>query len=149
MKKFFFVMFAALLGLGINANAQTWGIGGKFGADNGFNLKNYNGTNAMELVAAAHRGGFNLLGLYEWNVEIGNGFTLYYGFGANVGAWDKDDDDDSDEFGLGIDGVIGVEWKLPNNIPVALVLDYTPQLQLIPETEFWAKGFSFGIKYIW
>ncbi len=149
MKKILFVMFAAFLAIGVDANAQSWGAGLKVGSDYGINVKRYMGGNAWEVVGAFHRGGFNVLGLYEWNISLGNGFTFYYGFGANLGVWDKNDDDDSSDFGLGIDGVVGVEWQLPNNIPFALTLDWTPQFQLIPETEFWAKGISFGIKYVW
>ncbi len=149
MKKILFVMFAAIFAMGINANAQSWGAGLKVGADFGFNVKRYMGGNSWEMVGAFHRGGFSLLGLYEWNQSLGNGFTFYYGLGANIGVWDKNDDDDSSDLGVGIDGVIGIEWKLPNNIPFTLSLDWAPQFQLIPETEFWAKGFSLGIRYVW
>ena len=49
--------------------------------------------------------------------------------------------------GLGIDGVIGVEWKIPS-APFALSLDWKPSFELLPDTGLWFKGFGFGVKYL-
>lgn len=146
MKKILIVFAVAMMAILPSVNAQNWGIGGKFGSDNGLNIKKYQGGTALEGVFAIHKHGFSATGLYEWNKELGSGFNLYYGLGATLGYWDNDDDES--ELGLGIDGIIGIEWFIPN-VPIALALDWMPQFQLIPETEFWAEGLSLSIKYVW
>ena len=103
------------------------------------------GANALDFHGHFHNHGFQISGLYEWNQGLGYGFTLYYGFGACLGAWDDDKDDMS--LGLGIDGIIGVEWKIPS-APFALSLDWKPSFELVPETELYFKGFGLGIKYL-
>ena len=77
---------------------------------------------------------------------MGSGFTLYYGVGAGLGAWNGDGDGDM-AFGLDIEGIVGVEWKIPS-VPLALSLDYRPAFEILPTTGFYAKGFAFGVKYL-
>ena len=50
-------------------------------------------------------------------------------------------------FGLDIEGIVGVEWKIPS-VPLALSLDYRPAFEILPTTGFYAKGFAFGVKYL-
>ena len=145
MKKVFILLAVAFVA--INVNAQNWGIGAKFGWDSGLNIKKYNGGTNYEGVIDLHNHGFRVVGLYEWDKELGSGFHLYYGLGANLGVWDNEKDESS--FGLGVSGVIGVEWHFPNNIPLTLALDWTPTFELIPETEFWERGLGLSIKYVW
>lgn len=147
MKKILFVAVVALLSAlpFQKAEAQNWGIGVRGGVDYGLTVKKYMGANALDFHGHFHNHGFQISGLYEWNQGLGNGFTLYYGFGACLGAWDNDKDDMS--LGLGIDGIIGVEWKIPS-APFALSLDWKPSFELVPETELYFKGFGLGIKYL-
>lgn len=149
MKKFLLLIAVAFMA--VSVNAQSWGIGIKGGADYGLNIKKYNGGNNLEAVIDFHSHGFRLTGLYEWDQELGSGFHLYYGFGANLGLWERwvEEHHDGDaEFGLGISGVLGIEWHLPNNIPLTLAVDWTPSFELIPETGFWWKGIAGSIKYV-
>ncbi len=147
MKKILFVAVVALLSAlpFQKAEAQNWGIGLRGGWDYGLTLKKYMGANNLDFQLNIHNGGFNASGLYEWNQGLGNGFTLYYGFGASIGAWNNEKDDMA--LGLGIDGVIGVEWKIPS-APFALSLDWKPSFELLPDTGLWFKGFGFGVKYL-
>ncbi|MBO6117940.1 MAG: hypothetical protein J6P44_05280 [Bacteroidales bacterium] len=144
MKKMIVLLAIAFTAVGVNA--QQWGVGVKAGWDYGLNIKKYNGATNYEAVMDFHDHGFRVLGLYEWDKELGNGFHLYYGLGANVGVWGKDDDSG---FGLGLDGVIGIEWHLPNDIPFTISLDWTPSLELIPSSRFYAKGLGLSVKYVW
>ena len=53
--------------------------------------------------------GFNIYALYERTIPvIGEGFEFYYGAGANLGSWDYDDG----EFTFGVNGIIGLEYKI-------------------------------------
>ena len=49
------------------------------------------------------------------------------------------------KFAFGIDGVIGLEYKIPS-IPLAFSLDYKPNLNLIEKTKFHALDFGLGVK---
>lgn len=153
MKKILFVLLIALMAISTDALAQrrghsasNWGAGIKVGSDYGVNIKKYMGSNALEFVGAIHEDGFALTGLYEYNTSLGYGFSFYYGYGISLGVWEDDHDDG--KMGIGIDGIIGVEWQLPNNIPLTMAIDWMPQFELIPETDFWAKGLSFSVKYM-
>ncbi|MBR1627619.1 MAG: hypothetical protein IJ681_10820 [Bacteroidales bacterium] len=145
MKKVFVLIAVAFMA--ISVNAQNWGLGVKAGWDYGLNIKKYNGGTNLEGVIDFHHNGFRALGLYEWDNELGSGFHIYYGLGANIGVWDNDKDESG--FGLGINGVIGIEWHLPNNIPLTLALDWTPSFELIPDSDFYSKGLGFSVKYVW
>lgn len=146
MKKILVLMTVAFLTLSVNA--QNWGVGLKAGAwDYGLNIKKYQGSNNLEGVFDFHSNGFRALGLYEWTHKLGSGFQLYYGLGASLGLWD--DADDEAGFGLAINGVLGIEWHLPDNIPFSLALDWTPGFELIPSSGFYGRGVAFSVKYVW
>lgn len=127
------------------SQAQNWGIGVRGGVDYGLTVKKYMGGNALDFMGHFHNHGFQVAGLYEWNHGLGSGFTLYYGVGLSLGAWDDSHDDMA--FGLGIDGIVGVEWQIPG-VPLALSLDWKPSFELMPDTDFYFKGFAFGVKYL-
>lgn len=72
---------------------------------------------------------------------IGEGFEFYYGAGANLGSWDYDDG----EFTFGVNGIIGLEYKI-RELPLAFSLDYKPNLNVIGKTGFHAADFGLGIR---
>ncbi len=148
MKKFLVMaVFAVLAALPLsNVNAQGWGVGVVGGIPSGIQVKKYNAGTSLDFRGHFHNNGFQLAGLYEWNQSIGNGLTLYYGVGAGLGAWEHGDKDMG--FGLDIEGIVGVEWKLPINFPLAISLDYRPAFQIMPTTGFEYRGFAFGVKYL-
>lgn len=150
MKKLLVVLAFAMLAVMPSAFSQGWGLGARFGYWDGtafsLDVKKYNGGNALEFIGSFYGDdAFEVAGLYEWNKELGNGFNFYYGCGASLGMWPGNKH--NTDFGLGIDGILGVEWFLPNNIPFSLALDWMPQLRLIPSTGFWGN-FSFTVKYV-
>ena len=75
------------------------------------------------------------------DVFIGEGFEFYYGAGANLGSWDYDDG----EFTFGVNGIIGLEYKI-RELPLAFSLDYKPNLNVIGKTGFHAADFGLGIR---
>ncbi len=148
MRKFLFVAVAAVLSVlpFAKSEAQNWGIGLRGGFDYGLTVKKYMGGNALDFMGHFHNNGVQVAGLYEWNHQLGSGFTLYYGAGLSLGAWEYGDSNEMG-FGLGIDGIVGVEWKIPS-VPLALSLDWKPSFEILPETDFYIKGFAFGVKYV-
>ena len=86
--------------------------------------------------------GFYISALYERTIPvIGEGFEFYYGAGANLGSWDYDDG----EFTFGVNGIIGLEYKI-RELPLAFSLDYKPNLNVIGKTGFHAADFGLGIR---
>jgi len=143
MKKKIVLFFCAALLAPVVLNAQdyNWGIGLRGGAvASGITVKGMIGrANALEgIVCFAH--GVNIYGLYERNVPIdGKGFNFYYGGGGNIGTWKKKG---KDKFTVGIDGILGLEYKIPE-VPVAFGVDYKPTLNFIGHAGF--KWYDFGI----
>ena len=147
MKKVALIMVVAFLTVlpFKESKAQSWGIGVRGGVDYGLTVKKYMGANSLDFMGHVHNHGFQVAGLYEWNHDLGYNFTLYYGVGASLGAWDNKHDDMS--FGLGIDGIIGVEWMIPG-VPLSLALDWKPSIEVMPDVNFYIKGFAFSVKYL-
>ncbi|MBO7277035.1 MAG: hypothetical protein J6U84_03635 [Bacteroidales bacterium] len=148
MKKFMLMAFVACLAILplSNVKAQNWGVGLVGGWDSGLQVKKYMGANALDFRGHLHNHGFQVAGLYEWNHDLGSNFTLYYGVGAGLGTWKAAPEHDM-AFGLDIEGIVGIEWRIPS-VPLALSLDYRPAFEILPTTGFYAKGFAFGIKYL-
>ena len=91
--------------------------------------------------------GFRLTGLYEIHYDIGGapGLKWYVGPGAHIGFY-KDKYYRENELELGIDGVLGLDYKF-GAAPINLSLDWQPSLEF-------ASGFGFnpdrgglGIRY--
>ncbi len=125
-----------------NAQNYDWAIGTRIGGTmSGVSVKHFiSPLDAVEaIIAIPYKNGFNLTGLYQRHISvIQEGFQFYYGAGAHIGAL-------NDKFLLGIDGVIGLEYKVPT-IPLALSIDYKPMLDVVSDTKFRLDDFGLGIK---
>ncbi len=128
----------------LSAQDYNWAIGVRGGGmASGLTVKhNISATNAWEGVLNTWYGkGVGLSGLYEWTMPvITDGFSFYYGVGAHLGfgsdSW----------FGVGADGVVGLEYKIPT-VPIAVSLDYRPYLNFAKDFYFGAYDFGFGVKF--
>ena len=141
MKKF--LMMAALMVATLTVSAQDydWAVGLRGGGFSGLTAKKNMGANAIEAGLSLYNGGFTIDGVYEWQQPvIADGFSLYYGAGAYANIW-------GGYFGLGAEGVVGLEYRLPINFPLAISLDYRPGINLIGGVNFWGGNFGFGVKY--
>lgn len=143
MKKF--LMMAALLVATLTVSAQdyNWAVGIRSWGIDGASLtgKKILGSNAIEAGLSYHNGFGGVDAVYEWQEPvIAEGFHLYYGAGAYVNLAKK-------YFGLGAEVVVGLEYRIPINFPLAVSLDYRPALNLIGgfDPNFW--NFGIGLKY--
>lgn len=127
----------------LDAQDYNWGIGVRGGiVTSSVSVKyNFDPVSSFEGMVDFAKG-FNIIALYERNLPvIGEGFRFYYGFGANIGSWHKY----RDEFTLGIDGIVGLEYKIPS-VPLAFSVDYKPFLNLVGHTKFHADDFGLTVK---
>jgi len=121
-------------------------IGVRAGGTSGLTAKFFTGSSrAFEGIISAGYHHFGLTALYEAYVgAFGvDGLNWYYGGGAHVKyqspniEWVDFNDDyyyrGSDRLALGVDGIVGIEYKIPP-IPIAISLD------LKPNVEVWTTG---------
>lgn len=141
-----------------SGTSYTTAVGLKFGGyEDGVSVKYFATSNvSYEGVLGFRDHGVVVTGLYELSQEAFNvpELKFYYGFGAHIGAEGKGDYDrfdgsneyyDSGHLLLGIDGVIGLEYKIPQS-PIAISLDLNPRIELASGPYFdLAPGL--GLKY--
>ena len=104
----------------------------------------------VEAEAMFWNHGFRAVGLYEFNWDIRgiDGLRWYVGPGAHLGAWNNDDSKQSNnsKIGFGIDGVIGLDYKL-TDLPLNISLDWQPAIDLIGSTGYGAAYGGIGVRY--
>ena len=132
-------------------------VGLKFGAyEDGIAVKYFASPDiSYEGVLGFRNHGVVVTGLYEINQEAFNvsGLKVYYGFGAHIGAEGKGDYQrlgsdqyyNSSHILLGADGVLGLEYVIPNS-PIAVSLDLNPRIELATGP-FFDIAPGLGIKY--
>lgn len=162
MKKlilFAFILTSFLL-ISKRSTAQDYQIaaGLKFGGyENGISGKYFIQDDvAIEGILGFRQHGAVVTGLYEFHVEAFNvpGLKFYYGAGAHIGAlgsgvyrrFNGDNEDyKSAHILLGIDGVLGLEYLIPQS-PIAVSLDLNPRAELATGP-FFDIAPGLGIKY--
>jgi len=163
MKKtiYFIIAITTLIITGTQVKAQTQdgnyktAVGIKFGGyEIGPSIKwFYDNNQALEGVLGFRKGGAVVTGLYEMHVPIFNvdKLNLFYGGGIHIGGIDKGIYDDgrhvydNRRILIGFDGVIGVEYTLPNT-PISLSVDVDPRLELATGSVFDVAP-ALGVKY--
>ncbi|MBI9034376.1 MAG: hypothetical protein JEZ03_07895 [Bacteroidales bacterium] len=79
-----------------------------------------------------------------WGVD---GLNWYWGYGAHAGTWDNSDSRlYNGDFALGADGILGIEYIVPE-IPIVVSLDYHPSINILGPG-FFHNGTAFSIRYI-
>lgn len=152
MRKIFVIMTLVFCAsFAVNAQSYDRAIGLRLGAGNGITYKQSFGRDYVELVATFRYQGLNLTGLYEWQNAIRaiDGLSWYYGAGAHVGFMNYnrvDDKYDYTGFGLGVDGVIGLEYIIPV-APLTVSLDWKPGIQIIGYAGYWQDFGSLSVRY--
>ena len=110
------------------------GVTGKY-----FLTKN---QNIEGMVTSFYSNGIVFTGLYEWNAPAFDvdGMKWYYGVGGHLRMWDR-------EAGLGIDGVIGLEYIIPS-IPLNVSIDWKPAFDIITDPGFYFDDLGISVRYI-
>lgn len=128
--------------LSVSAQDYNWAAGVRLGGFNGITAKKNLGANALEFGASWGLGDYLTVdGVYEWQQPvITDGMHLYYGAGAYVGKF-------ANSFCLGAEAVVGLEYRLPINFPLAVSLDYRPGLNILPNVRPNWGNCALGIKY--
>lgn len=133
-------------GPAINSANYHTAIGLRAGGTSGLTIKHFvaNG-NAIEGIIGAWPNAFSITGLYEWHVPQAGapGLKWYYGIGAHAAVYRDTyyyyrEGNNGRPYryyryvgngtGLGIDGILGLEYKIPP-IPFAISLDIKPYVE--------------------
>lgn len=154
----FIPAFLLLFQQKVSAQSYKYAAGLKFsGYENGISGKYFlNEGTALEGVLGLRNHGLVITGLYEKHQTAFNlpDLKFYYGFGAHVGAvgsgfykrYGSDDEYyNSSTILLGADGVLGLEYVIPES-PIAISVDLNPRLELA-RGPFFDIAPGLGIKY--
>lgn len=137
-------------------------IGGRFGGTSGVTVKHfYRPATAFEGILGLFGNGFSVTGLVEKNAQAFevSGLNWYYGGGAHVAFYNgrryynvygRDVTyRDNHDIGVGVNGIIGLEYMLPDNIPVAFSADFKPFIEIDGDGDVGvAPDFALGIKFL-
>jgi hypothetical protein len=125
-------------------------FGVKFSSGVAASYKQFVGnTKSLEAEAMFFNEGIRLIGLYEFNFPIQgvNGLNWYVGPGAHVGFYRKTYSDKYNTAAdIGIDGVIGLDYKIPS-IPINLSLDWQPSYSILGSAGLSPQFGGLGIRY--
>lgn len=118
-------------------------LGIRIGGTSGLTVKHfYKPAMAAEGILGMFGNGFSLTGLLEKYVQVHEapGLFVYYGGGAHLAFYSDGnspphfgreiDYRQDNAVGFGINGIVGIEYKLPDNIPLAISLDLKPFIEL-------------------
>ena len=139
--------FVLVLGSLSLVNAQQNAIGLKLGTGAELSYqRDLSDANRLEFNLGLHGLDFDnpylgLSGFYQWVWDLSGlapGFKWYAGAGAGLGLQNS-------KFALAVLGNIGIEYNF--GIPLQIALDYTPGLQIVPDTGFDGDRFRFAIRY--
>ncbi|MCF0173201.1 MAG: hypothetical protein HUJ91_05675 [Bacteroidales bacterium] len=156
MKKLFAIAAALVMTL-TAANAQDYSkaIGIEGGLQGiGITYKQFlNSGHFMDYKANAYLGdgfGVNASATFDWNMDLGNNFAFFYGFGAGAGFMlgaEKSEKNYLQALGF---GNIGIEYAFAT-IPFAVSLDWNPGVHLDfkdkLESGLMVSNAGFGVKY--
>ncbi len=145
------LLFFLLSGFALSSNVQAQdyqnGIGLRFGYPLSITYKTFlTETNALDLFVGyrGYSGVYSYLaigGFYEFHNDINGaeGLKWYYGFGASVVILNYKDFgylDGLGTFGVGLSGIIGLEYTFPD-APLAISVDFAPTFRI----GGWADGY--------
>jgi len=138
-------------------------IGVRLGGTSGFTIKHtFKPTMTFEGIIGGFANGFSLTGLIEKNLPAFNekGLTWYYGGGGHLAAYNgrsmyynrfgrEVDYRQRNDIGFGINGIVGLEYRLPDNVPISFSVDVKPFIEFSSEGNVgMAMDPSVGVKFI-
>ena len=141
-------------------SSYSTAIGLRGGETSGLTIKHFiGGQTAIEGILGFWHHGLHATVLIEYyaNAFGASGLNWYYGGGGHFaidggrsyygyGQKRKDYYDDGN-FGLGVDGIVGLEYKI-TNIPIAISLDLKPYVEVISNGRIWGSiDPGLGVKF--
>lgn len=138
MKKLIYVFALTILSFSTYAQLDyNTAIGLRAGETSGLTIKKSLGGNAFEGILGVWGSGLSFTGLYEWVAPTNvGGLNWYYGLGGHAaigtGYYYKSRRAyyyRTGGFGIGIDGIVGIEYKIPN-APIAFSFDLKPYIEM-------------------
>lgn len=140
------LILVTLLLLTVSQNLQAQyntAFGIRLGGTSGLTIKHfYKPTLAAEGIVGTFGNGFSLTGLIEKHLPVYDteGLSFYYGGGIHLAFYNgrysgnnfgrEVDYRSGNDVGIGINGIIGLEYHFPNNIPIVLTVDLKPFLEI-------------------
>ncbi len=152
MQKIWFVFLFTITVTLVNAQAPyNRALGLKF--PGGFSLtykKFVTDTRNLEAQVTIWHKGFRAAGLYEFNFYTFDKvpeLSWFVGPGVHLGFWKSQFKDNyNSQIDLGIDGIIGLDYKI-KNAPVNVSVDWQPAVTLIGSAGFTPAFGGFAIRY--
>lgn len=148
--------------LAIHTSSYKTAIGLRAGETSGLTIKQFiGGRHALEGIAGVWYHGLSATLLYEHYSPAFDlaGLNWYYGIGGHFSAqssrsyfysrYDRFDRYDSGSFGLGVDGIFGLEYKILN-APIAMSLDLKPYVEITSNGGVWLSldpGIGFKVAF--
>src|SRR6478609_1192120 len=138
-------------------------FGLRIGGTSGLDVKHfYKPSKAFEGIIGTFGNGISFTGLIEKYSPVYNaqGLYVYYGAGAHLAIYNGRSERYSyfgreinyyknNDVGLGINGIVGLEYRLPEDIPISFSLDLKPFIELgTGGYVTFAPDPSFGIKFL-
>lgn len=137
-------------------------LGLRLGGTSGVDVKHFfRPATAVEGILGVFGDGFSITGLVEKNAQAFDvqGLNWYYGGGAHIAFYNGNHPNgfygrdihyrDSNDVGIGINGIIGLEYILPDDIPVAFSLDLKPFVEIDSDGDVGvAPDLALGIKFL-
>ncbi len=138
--------------LAVNSSSYNTAVGLRAGETSGLTIKHFmGGQNALEGILGLWYHGFSATVLYERHSSAFNvsGLNWYYGLGGHGTFYStrryyyyrgraRDSYYENGSVGLGVDGVFGIEYKIPK-APLALSLDVKPYAEIISTGGIWTS----------
>ena len=144
-------------------------VGGRFGSATGLTYRyTLAEDRAAEGILSVQSNSkyrrFRLIGLYEFHKPLAENFSWYYGFGGSLGsikykaivttttdptsgAVTTIRTDPKSELALSLEGVVGVEYRIPTT-PLAVSLDVKPYFDFLQESSIRLfDPFGLSIRY--
>jgi hypothetical protein len=154
MKKYlaaFVLLFLVYSASAQESQTYNRAIGIKFPAGFAITYKQFvTDRNNVEGEAMFWSNGFRAVGLYEFNFDIEgvDGLRWYVGPGAHIGFWNHNYQQRKDisSAGFGIDGVLGLDYKLAD-YPINVSVDWQPAVDLVGSSGFTPAYGGIGIRY--
>jgi len=148
-------MVGTVAGQSLSGEYRT-AVGLRAGETSGLSLKfNTKSPASYEFVLGIWDNWISLTGLYEKRAEAFNvnGMKWYYGAGGHL-AFETNNYYEggryytrSNDFALGVDGIVGLEYKIPQ-IPFAVSVDIKPLLEIYRNGNFYLSADpGVGVKF--